>query len=77
MRRGARVAYHDVDKSHASQSTTLTWLVARRLQDSAAAIVALSFDRAEKAATAETGCNKPIAVGFGADDDYDAFAWCR
>jgi len=58
MRRGARVAYHDVDKSYASQSTTLTWLVARRLQDSAAAIVAISFDRAEKTATAETGCYK-------------------
>jgi hypothetical protein len=30
-------------------STTLTWLVAGRHQDSAAAVVAISFDRAEKA----------------------------
>jgi hypothetical protein len=34
-------------------STNLTWLVAGRLQDSAADVVAISFDRAEKAATAE------------------------
>jgi hypothetical protein len=51
-------------------------VVARRLQDSAADVVALSFDRAEKAATAGTGCNKTCNVGFGADD-YDACAWCR
>ena len=39
-------------------STNLMWLVAGRLQGSAADVVALSFDRAEKAATAGMGCNK-------------------
>ena len=52
------VAYRDVDKVLRVSSTKLTWLVARRLQDSAAVVVAISFDRAEKAATAGTGCNK-------------------
>jgi hypothetical protein len=52
-----RVAYRDVEVLRVS-STRLTWLVARRLQDSAAAVVAISFDRAEIAATAGTGCNK-------------------
>ena len=55
-------------------STNLTWLVAGRLQDSAADVVAISFDRAEKAATAERDVTEPVTVGFGADD-YDACAW--
>jgi hypothetical protein len=43
------VAYRNVDKSYGILSTKLTWLVARRLQDSAAVVVAITFDRAEQA----------------------------
>jgi hypothetical protein len=42
-----RVAYRDVGVLRVS-STRLTWLVARRLQDSPAAVIAISFDRSEK-----------------------------
>jgi hypothetical protein len=53
----------------------MTRLVAGRLQDSAADVVAISFDRAEKkAATAEWDVTEPVTVGFGAED-YDACAW--
>jgi hypothetical protein len=69
-----RVAYRDVDVVRIS-STTVTWLVARRLQDSPAAVIAISFDRAEKPRL-EWDVTKPVTVGFGADG-YDACAWCR
>jgi len=36
------------------------WLVAGQLQDSAPAVVAISFDRVEKAATAGTGCAERV-----------------
>ena len=52
-----RVAYRDVDKSYASYRLSFGWSRGN-LQDSAAAVVAVSFDRAEKAATAGMGCNK-------------------
>jgi hypothetical protein len=71
-----RVANRDVDKSYAFSSTVLTWLVARRLQDSAADVVAISFDRAEKPRLLKWDVTKPVTVGFGADN-YDACEWCR
>jgi hypothetical protein len=53
-----------------------TWLIAGRLQDSAADVVAMFIDRAENAATGERDVTEPVTVGLGADD-YDACAWYR
>ena len=61
-----RVAYRDVDESYASQRLSSHGCVARRLQDSAAVVVAISFDRAEKAATAATGSSKSCNGRFWA-----------
>jgi hypothetical protein len=51
-------------------------VVARRLQDSAAAVVVAFFDRAEKPRLLERDVTKPVTVGFGGDG-YDACAWRR
>jgi hypothetical protein len=68
-----RVAYRDVDVLRVS-SIGLTWLVARRLQDSPAAVIAISFDRAENPRLLEWDVKKPVTVGFGADDWRSAIA---
>jgi hypothetical protein len=50
----------------------------RMFPSAAAAVVAISFDRAEKPRLLERDVitTEPVTVSFGTDD-YDACAWCR
>ena len=71
-----RVAYRNVDKSYASHRLKLTWLIARRLQDSAAVVVASLSIAPKKPRLLERGITKPVTAGSGAGD-CDACTWRR